>query len=32
MTSAKKEEILRFYEKAGYDPEEKTAFIMRLPE
>ncbi|NLO84889.1 MAG: GNAT family N-acetyltransferase [Clostridiales bacterium] len=30
MTSSKKEETLRFYEKAGFNREDKTAFIQWL--
>ena len=30
LTGSKKPETLRFYEKAGYDRGEKTAFIQRL--
>ena len=32
MTGSKKESTLNFYKKAGYDPNEKTAFIQRLDE
>jgi len=30
MTGSKKESTLNFYKNAGYDPNEKTAFIQRL--
>jgi GNAT superfamily N-acetyltransferase len=30
MTGRKEESVLRFYEKAGFNSEEKTAFIMRM--
>ena len=30
MTSSKEEQIFRFYEKSGFDSEEKTAFIKRM--
>ena len=30
LTGSKKPETLRFYEKAGYNRGEKTAFIQRL--
>lgn len=32
MTSRKEESTLKFYEKAGFDRGEKTAFIIRLEE
>lgn len=32
MTGAKEEATLRFYERAGYNSEDKTAFIQWLPE
>jgi GNAT superfamily N-acetyltransferase len=32
MTGSKKESTLSFYEKAGYNKEDKTAFIQWLPE
>lgn len=31
VTGSKKESTLNFYKNAGYDPNEKTAFIQRLP-
>jgi len=30
MTGSKKESTINFYKNAGYDPNEKTAFIQRL--
>lgn len=32
LTSSKQESTLRFYERAGFDSGEKTAFIRRKPE
>jgi hypothetical protein len=31
MTGSKKDETLRFYENCGFNRNEKTAFIKRLP-